>query len=470
MAENYTTISETQKGLTQLKNYTDTELGKKQDILTAGTGIAISGNVISSTGTVAVDSALSSTSENPVQNKVIDAALQGKANATALEDYVRKETGKGLSTNDFTDADKTKLDDLAEIKSIGAGLNLSGEGVLSVEDPSEGVTYSFDYVKKENKWYTTLSDGTTTQELAVPEEWYQGGGGSIADLFDYALTNPVDMEGAHDIAAFMSRYLNLPGMATGIGTSRLGYKVPTLTTSAYTWVDGADEQTATADVTITFADGSTLVKTLDFRTVKNRWVNAAKGVDGGYIDTGLTLDYSYTLFYEGCQPAGASGAPIGAFTSTAVRTTARLMGNANKMQCMWPGNTEFTSAATGINFNEPHTAIFNANGVELTQGSTTYTGALSGTSSGTDSAHILIFNEEASSSQRNAVVQKAGVRSGADTLREIVMAEINGEIVGVDIANLTQVEQDEIISEAYASVNANRIYRPVVGTLEEVTV
>ena len=49
---------------------------------------------------VTVDSAMSSTSENPVQNKVIYTELAGK---------VDTEAGKGLSTNDYTDAEKTKL-------------------------------------------------------------------------------------------------------------------------------------------------------------------------------------------------------------------------------------------------------------------------------------------------------------------------------------------------------------------------
>lgn len=49
---------------------------------------------------IVIDSALSTTSENPVQNKVITAALNGKVNT---------ETGKGLSTNDYTTAEKTKL-------------------------------------------------------------------------------------------------------------------------------------------------------------------------------------------------------------------------------------------------------------------------------------------------------------------------------------------------------------------------
>lgn len=49
---------------------------------------------------IVIDSALSTTSENPVQNKVITNALNGK---------VDTETGKGLSSNDYTTAEKTKL-------------------------------------------------------------------------------------------------------------------------------------------------------------------------------------------------------------------------------------------------------------------------------------------------------------------------------------------------------------------------
>lgn len=47
-----------------------------------------------------IDASLSTTSENPVQNKVITNALNSKVNT---------ETGKGLSTNDYTTAEKTKL-------------------------------------------------------------------------------------------------------------------------------------------------------------------------------------------------------------------------------------------------------------------------------------------------------------------------------------------------------------------------
>ncbi len=54
---------------------------------------------------ITVDSSMSSTSTNPVQNKVV---------YTALDNKVDKESGKGLSTNDFTTTLKNKLDGIAE--------------------------------------------------------------------------------------------------------------------------------------------------------------------------------------------------------------------------------------------------------------------------------------------------------------------------------------------------------------------
>lgn len=67
---------------------------------------------------VTVDDDFSETSENPVQNKVITAAFntalqQLQALGLALDNKVDKVSGKGLSTNDFTDSDKAKLDDAA---------------------------------------------------------------------------------------------------------------------------------------------------------------------------------------------------------------------------------------------------------------------------------------------------------------------------------------------------------------------
>lgn len=65
-----------------------------------GVAKSIEGSVIRSNFSQEVDNALSSTSENPVQNKVVKAALDNK---------VDKVPGKGLSTNDYTTTEKNKL-------------------------------------------------------------------------------------------------------------------------------------------------------------------------------------------------------------------------------------------------------------------------------------------------------------------------------------------------------------------------
>lgn len=91
-----------------------------------------------------IDTELDPTSTNAVENRAIAvpiAALQAsmltKAEQTdisridldisqlqgSLLNKVDKETGKGLSTNDFSDTHKAKLEDLLGIKSAGAGLN-----------------------------------------------------------------------------------------------------------------------------------------------------------------------------------------------------------------------------------------------------------------------------------------------------------------------------------------------------------
>ena len=60
--------------------------------------------IVDSDTQVTVDSALSTTSTNPVQNKIINSALANK---------VDKVSGKGLSTNDYTTEEKNKLAGIA---------------------------------------------------------------------------------------------------------------------------------------------------------------------------------------------------------------------------------------------------------------------------------------------------------------------------------------------------------------------
>ena len=67
-------------------------------------------------GYISVDSELSDTSVNPVQNKAVKAGITTAKNelTSQLYDKVDKVTGKGLSTNDYTTQEKK---DLADLKS-----------------------------------------------------------------------------------------------------------------------------------------------------------------------------------------------------------------------------------------------------------------------------------------------------------------------------------------------------------------
>lgn len=58
-------------------------------------------------------------------------AITGVATQTEVDKKVDKVSGKGLSTNDYTNTDKSKLDGLANIKTIGDNLILDEQGKLS---------------------------------------------------------------------------------------------------------------------------------------------------------------------------------------------------------------------------------------------------------------------------------------------------------------------------------------------------
>jgi len=101
----------------------------KQDKLVAGTGITIQGNVISSTGGVNIDTALSTTSVNPVQNKVITNKIN------SLEGSVTNITNEITNiTNDITDLGSDKQDKLT----AGAGITIDSNNVISATGGGSG--------------------------------------------------------------------------------------------------------------------------------------------------------------------------------------------------------------------------------------------------------------------------------------------------------------------------------------------
>ena len=115
---------------------TKAELASKQDTLVSGTNIKTvngqsllgNGNIdITGGGTITVDSALSTDSENPVQNKVITNALNGKQDAG---DYALKSEIPNVSTL----ATKEELAGKQDALTAGAGIKITDNTIRTVNN------------------------------------------------------------------------------------------------------------------------------------------------------------------------------------------------------------------------------------------------------------------------------------------------------------------------------------------------
>ena len=96
---------------------------------------------------ITIDNELSSTSENPVQNKIIKGALDSK---------VDKVQGKGLSTEDYTTAEQTKLSGIetgAEVNTIES-ITLNGTTVSPDNNKNVALTVITKTVDDLTNYYT----------------------------------------------------------------------------------------------------------------------------------------------------------------------------------------------------------------------------------------------------------------------------------------------------------------------------
>ena len=97
------------------------------------------GDAIRSIENITVDDSLSDTSENPVQNKVITNALQGKCDtetASALSDAVTA-LDNDVSALQSAKADKSYVDTQLAAKASTATATTSTNGLMSAQDKSK---------------------------------------------------------------------------------------------------------------------------------------------------------------------------------------------------------------------------------------------------------------------------------------------------------------------------------------------
>ena len=149
-------------------------------------------------GTIDVDDTLSNTSENPVQNKVIHAALAGKVDTVS---------GKGLSTNDYTTADMNKLSGIdagAEVNVIesvsvnGTALSVSSKAV-DVPKATSSVYGAIVLSDATNGSAAAASGGTAATPKAVAD--------ALAAAKTYA---DGKVTGLYNYKGSVSTYANLP--------------------------------------------------------------------------------------------------------------------------------------------------------------------------------------------------------------------------------------------------------------------
>jgi hypothetical protein len=158
---------------------TDTELSEYV-YTDSGNWEYIGANVIT------IDSALSSASENPVQNKVITNALSGKVDVI---------TGKGLSTEDYTTAEKTKvagIEDGANKTVVDANLSQTSTNPVQNKTVNAALAVkqdklTFDSAPTESSTNPVTSGGVWTDQQRQETEI-----GAVAVLGAKNAFNPAD--------------------------------------------------------------------------------------------------------------------------------------------------------------------------------------------------------------------------------------------------------------------------------------
>lgn len=271
---------------------------------------------------------------------------------------------------------------------------------------------------------------------------------SIANLFELNLPDSIYINRAIDVQQYLNDNYSSP-LANLYQYASL--KPLRFVCDEYHWgeLQPDDHHYAEVTVHVLFPDNSELTKTILFSR-SDSIIGVRLSSTGAYIDTGLTLDFSYEFEARG-YVLNSQAVLIDAFASTSARTALRILGSSNKVQFMWPNNNEYTYATTGIDFSRLFTYIQKYNSLTLTQDATTYTASISNsTASGTDSAKVLLLNSSANSfSYGNGVIYYAIIRdSNGNVLRHFKPQYTeDNELVLVDVAH------------------DNTVYRPSWGEL-----
>ena len=318
-----------------IKTKLGTDLSNKLEAtnIIAGTNVTLTkdGNniTINSTGgsSITIDSALSGTSENPVQNKVIKTALDNKVNSVV---------NMGLSSNDFTNTLKTKLDGIAEsannyalptasttvkggIKVDGTSITVDENGVASAGGTGGGLTDA-DVFSICPITATTLPSRTTT---VVP--WYMikahvpSSVISIGDYWVYSWGSIYEINGGENLVSVGCGFIQACASLVNISLPNLRMvgdnfaygcaqlttlSLPSLTSCGSYIADASCSKLSTISLPLLgscgdhFADGNNQITTLSLPSLASCGGHLACG------STSLTTLLLPSLKYAGLRLAG----------------------------------------------------------------------------------------------------------------------------------------------------------------------
>lgn len=246
------------------------------------------GNLNAKAQQITVDSALSSSSTNPVQNKVVN---------VALGDKVDKVNGKGLSTNDYTTTEKNKL------AGIAAGANnythpthtAQGTGFYRVQVDDKGHVIYATAVKKGDITALGIPAQDTVYTLPTASSVTKGGimvgDGLVID--GDVLSNAIGWVGGHVSDVVLNTKSNVAdnscATAMGSGTTATGFASTAMGGNTF-----ALNGYATAMGYMTTADGGCAISTGWYTTAngnysfvagQNNTAEHLQMVIGRYADT-----------------------------------------------------------------------------------------------------------------------------------------------------------------------------------------
>lgn len=319
------------------------------------------------------------------------------ANLTLLlADKVDKVTGKGLSTEDFTTAEKTKLDNLANIKSVGTGLSLDGSTGELIATGGTG-TGGHTIVDEQGNTYPAraklkfincdITDDSTNDTTIIEAEG--GGGGTIVVVPTVTDTNPV-YDGTQKSPTITRdtdhTYIQGDYEATNYGTYTFTIGLSGVNDI---WTDNTTEpKTYTWSINY---DGGTITPVNDIQT----WLKCANIDDKAYTTLSEVLADHETLYalinnnnatdYLVRSTSWASGI-------TADETAMEYIGHKNYASDTLLGDSTWFTAIWGSTYREE---VMNAKVPTMTSDTTPY-GEVFGTTAGGSTHAYNVFDNNAS--------------------------------------------------------------------------